>query len=399
MNSDRLLKKNPMHINNETVSAQNSVLKNHFKRALQFEKERQSVILQSIGDGVIATDVNERIILMNPIAEKLTGWKFEAAENKLISEVFNIFDSFSREKADNLVKKVLKTGQSLKLDPDTILISRNQNKEYAINDSCAPIIDIQGKIMGVVLVFRDVTKEKQEETLKEKITSDLVQRNKDHEHFSNIISHDMRGPVANIMSLTGLANDMDLKEEEREFIMGALSASAERLEAVIDDLNVILSVGKQLAEKRERVNFSKLVRDIQDSITYILEKEPIRFNIDFSRVDEIFTIKSYMYSIFHNLISNSIKYRRPELPLEITVESELINDKIRLNFKDNGLGIDLKQTGNNMFGLYQRFHIDNAEGKGMGLYMVKMQVEKLGGTISVKSKVNEGTEFTILFDL
>jgi signal transduction histidine kinase len=78
------------------------------------------------------------------------------------------------------------------------------------------------------------------------------------------------------------------------------------------------------------------------------------------------------------------------------VKSDLVDDKIRLTFKDNGLGVDLKKSGDDLFGLYKRFHTDKAEGKGMGLYMVKVQVEKLGGTISVKSEVNQGTEFTIV---
>jgi sensor histidine kinase regulating citrate/malate metabolism len=85
------------------------------------------------------------------------------------------------------------------------------------------------------------------------------------------------------------------------------------------------------------------------------------------------------------------------VPLEITVESDLVDDKIRLTLKDNGLGVDLKKSGDDLFGLYKRFHSDKAEGKGMGLYMVKMQVEKLGGKISVKSEVNQGIEFTIAF--
>ncbi|RXJ44417.1 sensor histidine kinase [Gelidibacter gilvus] len=397
MNREKFSNRKPSNEDHETILMDKNVMPKLISNALQFNKERQSVILQSIGDGVIATDTKGNIILMNTVAEKLTGWKFEDAENKPISEVFRIVDSISREEGDNLVKKVLKTGESLELDPDTILISRNQKKEYSINDSCAPILDLKGNIMGVVLVFRDVTKQKKEVAIKEKITADLVQRNKDHEQFSDIISHDLRSPVGNIISLIALLNDNDLKEDEREFIMNALSTSAERLDEVIIDLNVILSLGRQLNDKKEHLFFSKIVRDIQDSIANILEKEQVNFKIDFSEVDEMFTIKSYMYSIFYNLISNSIKYRRPDVPLEITVKSELVKEKTILTFRDNGLGVDLNKSGVDMFGLYKRFHTNHAEGKGMGLYMVKMQVEKLGGSISVKSEVNKGTEFIVVF--
>ncbi|MFI0431051.1 ATP-binding protein [Mariniflexile sp. HMF6888] len=193
-----------------------------------------------------------------------------------------------------------------------------------------------------------------------------------------------------------MANDKDLKEDEREYVMNSLTTSAERLNEVIVDLNVILSTGKQLNEKKKLVHFSKVVSDIQDSIRNILEKEQVNFKIDFKRVDEILTIKSYIYSIFYNLISNSIKYRRPNESLEIAIESYIVEKKIILTFQDNGLGIDLKKNGDSLFGLYKRFHKDKAEGKGMGLYMVKVQVEKLDGKISVKSELNQGTKFTIV---
>ncbi len=385
----------------ETIIADRNAMTRHdhtaqVDTALQFDKERESVILQSIGDAVIATDLDGNVILMNPVAEKLTGWKADEAENRPIPEVFHIINQITREKTDNPVDAVLKTGKAFKLDLDSVLISRNRKREYAINDSCTPILNSKGNMMGAVLVFRDVSKQRQEEALKEKIIADLVQRNKDHEHFSNIISHDLKSPVSNIINLTALINDKDTDEAEKEIMMNALSTSAERLDEVIIDLNAILSLGRKLGEHKEQIQFSKFVSDIKESIGNILEKEQAHFNIDFSAVDEMFTIKTYMYSVFSNLISNSIKYRRPDVPLEITVKSDLVDDKIVLTFKDNGLGFDLKKAGDDLFGLYKRFHTDKAEGKGMGLYMVKAQVEKLGGTISVKSEVNQGAEFTIV---
>lgn len=371
-------------------------MKKYINTALQFDKERQSVILQSIGDAVIATDLDANIILMNAVAERLTGWKSKEALNKPINHVFHIVNKETRELSINPVEAVLKTGKTVMLEPNTVLISQDDNIEYFISDSCAPILDVNGNIMGVVLVFRDVTKQKEEEALKEKITADLLQRNKDHEHFDNIISHDLRGPVSNILSLTSLVNDKDLEAGEKEFMMKALTTSAERLDEVIVDLNAILTMGKHFDEKKEAVHFSKMVSNIQESQQNIIGREQIHFNINFQQVDEMLTIKSYMHSIFSNLISNSIKYRNPNVPLEITVKSELIDENIVLTFQDNGLGIDLGKNRDDVFGLYKRFHIDKAEGKGLGLYMVKEQVEKLGGTIGVKSIVNEGTEFTIV---
>jgi signal transduction histidine kinase len=119
---------------------------------------------------------------------------------------------------------------------------------------------------------------------------------------------------------------------------------------------------------------------------------------NFTEAEEIVTIKSYLHIIFFNLISNSLKYRQPTVPPMIKITSRKENDKIVLLFEDNGIGIDLSKVGEHVFGLYKRFHTDKADGKGMGLYMVKTQVESMGGKISISSEVNTGTQFRIEFN-
>ena len=102
------------------------------------------------------------------------------------------------------------------------------------------------------------------------------------------------------------------------------------------------------------------------------------------------TLKSYMHSIFYNLISNSLKYRKPDIAPVIEIRSRKLDDRIELYFKDNGIGIDMEKNGDMLFGLYKRFNQHIAEGKGMGLFMVKTQVETIGGKIVGKeSRKNE----------
>jgi signal transduction histidine kinase len=119
---------------------------------------------------------------------------------------------------------------------------------------------------------------------------------------------------------------------------------------------------------------------------------------NFSAIDSFFTIKSYFYSIFYNLILNSIKYKKENIPPVIKISSCKFEDRILLKFTDNGLGMDLQKSGEQVFGLYKRFHT-HIEGKGMGLFMVKTQVEALGGKINISSEVNKGTEFLIQFPI
>lgn len=166
---------------------------------------------------------------------------------------------------------------------------------------------------------------------------------------------------------------------------------------VIKDLNSIIQTKGLTNHTWQTISFTELVAGISGSIGPTLDKGNIEIRCDFAAIDELFTLKTYLHSIFYNLISNSIKYRRPDTPAIIEITSRRIGDRTVLTFTDNGLGIDLHKKGGQVFGLYKRFHA-HLEGKGMGLFMVKTQVESLGGKISVLSEVNKGTSFTIEFD-
>jgi signal transduction histidine kinase/CheY-like chemotaxis protein len=243
-------------------------------------------------------------------------------------------------------------------------------------------------------ILQDITERKNAEVEKEKITNDLLQRNKDLEQFAYIVSHNLRSPVANILGTSEAIRTMKLDESETEEMMYSLSASAMKLNGVILDLNQILQVKRNVSEKKEAVSFSHMVKNIIISIGDLVKKEQVEIKTDFSEVDKIESFKSYLYSVFYNLISNSIKYRQPDLTPLIEIKSFVLNNHIEIHFKDNGMGIDLSTKGDLVFGLYKRFH-NHTEGKGMGLFMVKTQVETLGGKISIKSEVNKGTTFTI----
>jgi PAS domain S-box-containing protein len=228
------------------------------------------------------------------------------------------------------------------------------------------------------------------------IMNDLVQRNRDLEQFAYIISHNLRAPVANLLSITQLMREPEADPAETEQLLAWLSQSVNLVDTVIKDLNQILQVQREIHEEKTPVSLSKLFDDLRASMSTLVEVNRVDFRVDFSDVDEILTLRSYMYSIFYNLITNSIKYKRADAAPVIEISSRRVGDKIELRFKDNGLGIDLAHKGSQLFGLYKRFHF-HTEGKGLGLFMVKTQVETLGGHIHVESEPNQGTEFRIEF--
>jgi len=247
-------------------------------------------------------------------------------------------------------------------------------------------------------ILKDLTKEKNAESERVKMISDIVQRNSDLEQFSYIISHNLRAPAANIIGFAEYLQDETITPKEQKELLQGLSKSVTSLDAVIKDINNILQVKSEVNEKKETVLFSTLVSEITVSIGNLIDKHRVLIKTNFSEVDEIYSLKIYIYSIFYNLISNSIKYSNPSVQPIIEITSKRESGKIILTFQDNGLGMDMKTKSDKIFGLYQRFH-SHVEGKGMGLFMVKTQVESLGGKISIVSEPNKGTEFTIIFEI
>jgi PAS domain S-box-containing protein len=248
-------------------------------------------------------------------------------------------------------------------------------------------------ILGVAI---DITEQIKAEAERTKIIADIVQRNKDLEQFSYIVSHNLRSPLANIIGISEIMKLSTTMQPDDAALLGDLLISVNRLDEVIKDLNHILQIKHSDGRDKEKVVFADLVDSIKSSIRNLIQVDDVRIIEDFSQVGAMITLKTYIYSIFFNLISNSIKYRKPDTQPVISITSSQQNGKLLITFKDNGMGIDMEKNGANIFGLYKRFH-SHVDGKGVGLFMVKTQVETLGGTISLSSKVNEGTEFHLEF--
>mgnify|MGYP003625278343 FL=1 len=270
-----------------------------------------------------------------------------------------------------------------------------KNGELAyVSDRGLIIRNSQGQAERMVGAMRDITTQTLLEKERDKITNDLLQRNVALEQFTYIVSHNLRGPVANILGLSGLLKSSALDEQSFQMCLTSMESTTKKLDQVIKDLDQVLQVRQQLTQTKEKISLRGLVEEIQLMIGHEQGHNDIWINIDFSKTDEVYSLKSYLHSIFHNLITNSVKYRKRDQPLTIDIKSDQSNGYTLLTFKDNGTGIDLKTNGEKVFGLYKRFH-ESVEGKGIGLFMTKTQVESLGGRIHLQSEPGGGTEFTV----
>ena len=186
--------------------------------------------------------------------------------------------------------------------------------------------------------------------------------------------------------------------EDISEILEKLHDSSLDLDEIIRDLNNILEIRKGAQLKMESVDLTHKLEKAKTVLKEQIEASKGIIEIDFMAGEKITGVNVYFESILYNLLSNAIKYRSPERPLRITVSTKKTKSAIEFIFSDNGIGIDLEKFSGKLFSLYQRFHT-HVEGKGLGLFLVKTQVESMNGTIDVKSKVNVGTTFTLSFPL
>jgi signal transduction histidine kinase len=222
--------------------------------------------------------------------------------------------------------------------------------------------------------------------------SDLLQRQSDLLQFSYSVSHNLRGPVAGMIGLNNLIDPDGLSEENRE-LFEHIKQLCSNLEETINDLNLIISLQNRADTPKQPVS----LHSETDKIAALLHEQIKNAEVEISRdlkVDLLFSFKPAIHSILYNLLNNAIKYRKPGALCQIEVNSYVERGRPVFCIKDNGIGFDSAAIGDNLFGLYKRFHFET-EGKGMGLFLVKMQVEMIGGNIIVESKPGQGAMFAI----
>jgi len=226
--------------------------------------------------------------------------------------------------------------------------------------------------------------------------AELVKQNNQLEQFAFIIAHNLRSPVARILGLANILDTKNIQNPDNQFILEKMVIVAYELESVIKDLNIILDIKKGINQNIEQVKFSEKTKKVMALLENQIQESKAKIEVDFSQIDTIQSVSPYVESILYNLLSNAIKYRNPKKVPIIKVKTEVQADYVVLSVADNGLGIDLETNKGKIFTLYRRFH-DHVEGKGLGLYLIKTQIETLGGKVEIASKLGEGTTFYIFF--
>lgn len=360
------------------------------EEALAAEKERLAVTLWNIGEGVIVADVRGSIVLMNRTAEQLTGWTAETATGREITEVYRTEDERTRKPCGNPVAQILHRGSQKDRGRHRLLISRDQS-EHPLGETLAPVRDSRGDIIGVVIVFRDLSTER-------RIEEDLAK----NERLESIgvlaggIAHDFNNTLTAIEGNIIVAKahlKVDHKAYER---LVEAEKAAHRARNLTRQLLTFARGGKPI---KKILNISDIVRD---STLFALSGSTIRpelvIPVDLWPVE---ADEEQLKQVLHNLVSNADQAMPDGGRLTVTAENVVIGDDevltllggeyVRIMVSDTGTGIPRELVSK----IYEPYFTTRQSGSGLGLTVTHSIIRNHGGTIEVESSPGAGTTFIV----
>ncbi|NTW22640.1 PAS domain-containing protein [Candidatus Falkowbacteria bacterium] len=350
------------------------------RNATSFEKDKLSAILQSIGDGVMVVDEKGVVTICNRVAEKITGYSYDEVAGKNYSEFFKLVYEKDGQPND-IIAKVFKTRKIEELTDHTVLIRKDGNK-VPVADSAAPIFSKSGEVVGCIIVYRDVTRERE------------IDRQKSE--FVSVASHQLRTPLTSIKWFLEMMLDGDagtVSDEQKE-LLEQVSESTERMIGLVNTLLNISRIesGRVKVDPRP-TDLNHLIETIVQEQLPIATQRGVGLKVSKPELPVISIDQKLVQEVFANLLSNAIKYTPNKG--KVALKARLDGEFIEFTISDTGMGIPDKDK-DKMF--HKFFRAENAvvretEGNGMGLYVCKSIVELSGGRIWYDSVENKGTTF------
>jgi len=359
-------------------------------RKIEKRLHRLARIALCSGQAVLLLNPDQKITWVNKRFEVLSGYRLSEIKGKYPAEFLK------GELTDNQTLAWVKASLDRRKRIRTELQHYRKNGEtYWISLDLVPIYKKNGQLKYYIALMVDITEQKKAEEEKNNLIVQLIDNNKNLEQFSYIVSHNLRGPVARITGLINLFNKEHLADVTNLKIVNFLDDSAQQLDQVIKDLGLILSLRQPDKDSFSNIRLGKLIEDVLQEIQPIIRKTNALVTTDFDTEQRVFAIENHLKNIFIQLISNSVKFVRqdqqPHIHISVTHQT---NGYLCLKIHDNGLGIDLKNYGHQLFTIYKRFHLQ-FEGRGIGLYIVRTLTEAMNGYIEVESEEWKGTTFMI----
>ncbi|WP_247236575.1 PAS domain S-box protein [Telluribacter sp. SYSU D00476] len=359
------------------------------QQSLMLSEQRFRALVQDGSDMISIMNVDGYFMYASPSTQQVLGFSTEEFIGK---HAIGFVHEEDHERILNALADV-RISKRVKLAPFRFKDSENN---YRWIETVATDLTDDPAVGGIVTNSRDVTDRVVQMQEREKLIEELTQTNVDLKQFTYITSHNFRAPLSNLLGLLSLMEEEQVEDPLLQEMLIGFRKSTYALNDTINDLIKVLIIKDNPAIGREPLLVAEQFDQIVDQFRGQLEEVNADLETNFEEAPVIRFNRSYMESIFLNLLTNAVKYRSGTRPLRIRVSTHHTDGAVLLRFEDNGLGIDIERYKDRLFGLYQRFH-DRPDSKGLGLYLIKSQMEALGGSISIDSKVNEGTSLTLTF--
>ncbi|HEX7087945.1 MAG TPA: PAS domain S-box protein [Vicinamibacterales bacterium] len=381
------------------------------EEALAEQREWLETTLESIGDAVIATDVQGRVVFMNPVAEQLTGYGAGEARGRPCADVFRIVSEETRRPAHSPVARVLEEGVVVGLANHTLLVARD-GTERPIDDSGAPILNREGRIVGVVLVFRDVTERRRGETERQQAAAErerlleseraaraeAERASRVKDEFVAMVSHELRTPLNAILGWTQLMmrsrNDPAVIERGLDVVARNTRVQAQLISDLLDISRI---VSGKLRLELQLVDLRAIALDAIETVFQDAVAKGIRVHRDLAEVGPVAGDPARLQQVVWNLLANAIKFTPPGGRVDVGLRQA--GGNVELTVSDTGVGIRREALPH----VFDRFHqIDRSitrrfGGLGLGLSIVKNLTEAHGGTVQAASEgEGKGATFTVL---
>lgn len=368
------------------------------KRVSQLSQKLQ-IVIENIVDGVIIYGSDRQIMIANRAAKQIFDYITSSKDFK--SQDFQLYNKTGRliPEAKWPRNKVLGGKHFIKEEYRTY--NRATGKEAYLEYTGIPIME-NGRLVVAIITIRDITKRKNtqlkikkaNEELKSK--NDKLQRiNQLHENLLYIIAHDLKNPIGNMSLISDFLQEAHSDLDRRQWLE-KMRILIDRQQGIISGIVELLEAESQAGLTVSRINLKSFTRELVQENEADLVRCGGRVTYHFKEAQNLYFNKSLLSSIMRNLISNAVKYRKETENLAIDFTSEKKGSFVVIHVSDNGTGIDLEKYGKDMFKPFRRF-TTRSKGTGMGLYLIRMLIERDGGRIEALSKPGVGTTFSCYF--
>jgi PAS domain S-box-containing protein len=357
---------------------------------IRLSEQRLATTLHSIGDAVIATDARGYVRMLNAVAERLTGWPTAEAQGTPLDRVFRIINEKTRADVESPVDKALRAGTVVGISNHTLLIGRD-GAETPIEDSAAPIRDLNGAIDGVVLVFRDASRERS-------IEQALHEADRKKDEFIAVLAHELRNPLAPILQAAQILQAPGATPEQLSWGHQVIDRQAKTMGRLLDDLLDVSRIARGTLEVRKSpVLLLTLIEGAVETARPAIDarKHTLQLSLP-SEAIELDADPVRMTQVIANLLMNAAKYTDDGGTIRLSA-TRAANELI-LSVTDNGVGLGA-QTLPRLFDMFvqvEETRNRHQGGLGIGLALARRLVELHGGTIEVRSDgIGRGSEFTV----